>query len=118
MFHMMSCCHYYIRKKEDKVSKLIATGFMGLFLCMLLFLSGCQFSLISPESAFEETQVAMQGIDNVEIKYREEFADEIFRGRYLLDINRDEKWIELSEDKDRKSTRLNSSHVAISYAVF
>lgn len=82
----------------DKVSKQIATGFMGLFLSMLLFLSGCQFSLISPESAFEETQVAMQGIDNVEIKYREEFADEIFRGRYLLDINRDEKWIELSED--------------------
>src|SRR5699024_11494199 len=26
--------------------------------------------------------------------------------------------IELSEEKDRKSTRLNSSHVSISYAVF
>lgn len=82
----------------DKVSKHIATGFMGLFLSMMLFLSGCQFSLISPESAFEETQAALQGIDNVEIKYREEFAGEVFRGRYLLDINRNEKWIELSED--------------------
>src|SRR5439155_18754774 len=34
--------------------------------------------------------------------------------------NRDVVWIPLHEglDSDRKSTRLNSSHVAISYAVF
>src|SRR5690625_6836206 len=34
-------------------------------------------------------------------------------------IRRAEKWLQNNEyDKDRKSTRLNSSHVAISYAVF
>src|SRR5690625_6506011 len=36
-----------------------------------------------------------------------------------LNVQRFQEWVpEFTLDKDRKSTRLNSSHVAISYAVF
>src|SRR5437870_9061770 len=35
-----------------------------------------------------------------------------------LDLGRLENWRKVQRELDRKSTRLNSSHVAISYAVF
>src|SRR5690606_40133244 len=40
------------------------------------------------------------------------------RGRHALVSRRDIKLLEIQRRADRKSTRLNSSHVKISYAVF
>src|SRR5690625_4453983 len=39
-------------------------------------------------------------------------------GRYIFALGNNEETVRYSGIKDRKSTRLNSSHVAISYAVF
>ena len=38
--------------------------------------------------------------------------------KYILDINQRYRKMNTSKSKDRKSTRLNSSHRCISYAVF
>src|SRR5690554_6998308 len=48
-------------------------------------------------------------------KYELNFIDQIPEGEQSITINED---ITLYVPKDRKSTRLNSSHVRISYAVF
>src|SRR5690242_20866634 len=45
--------------------------------------------------------------------------DGIFRKHMILpDSIRDSAWYSIVDDEDRKSTRLNSSHMSISYAVF
>src|SRR5690349_24016574 len=45
-----------------------------------------------------------------------QFSDN-FPGKLLKKVLR-RNWVTFNEPKDRKSTRLNSSHVEISYAVF
>ena len=79
----------------DKVDKPLMIGKISLYISMIIFLSGCQFTLISPESAFEDAQEAMAEIDNLEITYSEKLGNEVYRGRYLLDIDKNEKWMEL-----------------------
>src|SRR5699024_11494887 len=48
------------------------------------------------------------------LKYKQKFIDSI----ELEEVSINAKYNIQSVDKDRKSTRLNSSHVSISYAVF
>src|SRR5690625_3825157 len=60
--------------------------------------------------------------EKIEKSYYDKFADiqakEIERGTTLIGPHRDDMTFFVNEKEDRKSTRLNSSHVAISYAVF
>src|SRR5690625_3452860 len=82
-------------KRMDKLDKPLMIGKISLYISMIIFLSGWQFTLISPESAFEDAQEAMAEIDNLEITYSEKLGNEVYRGRYLLDIDKNEKWMEL-----------------------
>ncbi len=82
----------------DKVVKPLMISKIGLYISVIIFLSGCQFTLISPESASRDAQEAMDEVDNLEITYREKLGSEVYHGRYLLDLDKNEKWIELDAD--------------------
>src|SRR5256885_4005162 len=60
--------------------------------------------------------------DALPISYRAHAADLTRRGvtpvAWLADLARLPEWLATQFDGDRKSTRLNSSHLVISYAVF
>src|SRR5439155_26088994 len=72
-------------------------------------------------------RVLVGGLDEVEELLPDQIANRLFEAERLLDVPGsvalvDPDLVELdhrrSTRSDRKSTRLNSSHVAISYAVF
>src|SRR5690625_4046858 len=98
---------------------------------ILIFLASCALFLIGPGNAIAEArgldeaplpQITVEGtvVDhdgepligvNIQVKGTNKGTATDFDGRFALeDVEQDAV--------DRKSTRLNSSHVAISYAVF
>src|SRR5690625_6083660 len=63
----------------------------------------------------KDTQVIINGDRAPWIRSGVEYFESAM---YTYDRYHLKKWIKETLNKDRKSTRLNSSHVAISYAVF
>lgn len=104
---------------------------MGVFFIIVSLLSGCNLNQMSKESTFEHAQLAMQEVENVEVKFKENLANSFVSGRYLIDVARDEKWIELVEANtnfymradsvlaqsgDREIERLDGTVLAIEFA--
>src|SRR5699024_12003310 len=76
-------------------------------------------SAIGPSIGFDRYQVNQIVIDQIPSHYQAQVCTKLKQtnDQYLLDLKKLNQLI-LIDRADRKSTRLNSSHVSISYAVF
>src|SRR3712207_8107297 len=63
-------------------------------------------------------RVAQERVDVGPVAQEDRIAVQEGAGRLVLFVGSDGPWGDAVRDQDRKSTRLNSSHANISYAVF
>src|SRR5437660_8222369 len=97
---------------------------MNTSLFFILILRPSSSTLFPYTTLFRSFDGAYFYLSGWNLKYSEQFQDALPKSKVTLlvdDVDSPTRWVPRGVEvtgEDRKSTRLNSSHVAISYAVF